>query len=195
MKDILGKRKYHELKPILGRVDFDDFVAVAYEDPEGYSIRVNPVNGETEMMVAGTRNFRDWTSNVYDTWAVNQDVFNKSLLRKAGYSKDHIFKLEQMNVWRTSAQRKYERIAKENHVDVIYGHSRGGALVADMRIEGVEKVGLDAAMASARNKDMFNLNEGGTDQGITGLFDYAIGLTGTNNHSFNLGSAAHKVWK
>lgn len=156
----------------LARKDFDSFVIQAYANKEGYAIRINPITGEKEMMIAGTRTKQDWASNAIET------LENKVL--GTPYTP-----------WRSKATRKYERIAKKEGIDIVYGHSRGGAIVADMNVPAT-KVGLDAAMVLASNKELWNLNEGGTR--VTGLFDRGIGLTGRNNESLDLGKGIHKVW-
>jgi len=92
---------------------------------------------------------------------------------------------------RANYTKRLERIAKEHDVDVIYGHSRGGAIVADMNIPAT-KVGIDAAMLIANNTSELNLSEAGS---LIGLFDAVIGLTGQENEHVDLGNHMHKIWK
>jgi len=96
-----------------------------------------------------------------------------------------------MDPWRYKKTRYLERIAKQEGVDVIYGHSRGAAILADMELpSNTTKVGLDGAMSIAADKDMLNLQE----HGFTGFFDKVIGASGENNVNFDLGPKLHSVW-
>lgn len=145
---------------------FQAFSDRAYKNKSGYAIRINPITGEKEMFIAGTRNKWDWAANLVEV------------------------KYQGRLFYRKRAVAKYQRIADREGVSVIYGHSRGGALVADMRTKdkGVRKYGLDAAMLLANNRDkgMKNYRNAGT-------FDKAIGLTGTNVTQIKTGRF-HKVW-
>lgn len=146
---------------------FDAFAKQAYASKEGYAIRVNPTNGQKEMFVAGTRNVFDWAAN----------------LAEVKY-KGKLF-------YRKRAVAKYQKIAKANGVDVIYGHSRGGALVGDIVAEkGTRKVGLDAATIISGDKRMPNYRQGG----FLGTFDRTIGFTGKNQKIVK-SKRFHKVWK
>lgn len=139
---------------------FDDFVVAAYNSPEGYAVRWNPRTRQKEMIVAGTRYMKDWPVNVMDTFAGQTP-------------------------WYRNAVRKYNRIATKEGVKVVYGHSRGGALVADMK-GPYDKYGLDAAMIMANNKELKN---------YTGksVFDRLIGYGGKRN--IYRRSKFHKVWR
>ena len=53
----------------LDRSKMDEFLTAAYDNPNGYAIRINPMTGKKEMMIAGTRSrndygVRDWVQNV-----------------------------------------------------------------------------------------------------------------------------------
>lgn len=194
--------------------NFATFVKAAYDAPEGYSIRINPATGKKEMMVAGTRDANQWVLNAVDSGLYLGDKAIKTLGNAAVtaaydaaeeifplahvFPKPHIkgvHLLERADPWRQTKQKYYAQIAKENGVDLVYGHSRGGALVADMSLpRGVQKVGLDAAMLIAHNTGMLNINEGGGLNPL-GLFDEAIGLTGKENVTFDASTfSPHKVW-
>lgn len=116
------------------------------------------------MFIAGTRTLSDW----WDNWS---DLSVVKIRR------------------REEEEKRIGRAAIENNPQVVYGHSRGGALLADMVLPPcMQKVGLSAAMSIARNKDMLNLNEGVT-------FDAAIGVTGNNNVKVDFSPEhIHKVW-
>lgn len=123
---------------------FQEFAKEAYSAPDGYSIRINPVTNKKEMFVAGTRDLSQWALNFYD-----------GLLHMYGYGNIQI-----LDIWRFRKQNELGQIATDNGVEVVYGHSRGGALVADMPLnQCTQRVGLDAAMMLAVNKNMVNLNE------------------------------------
>lgn len=204
------------LATVLQDPSFDHFVKDSYHAGAGYSIRINPLSGEKEMMVAGTRDIAQWGLNALDTVTYNADEVLKDTvgraikyeMKKHGLPKSvakfgakfvapgqvNLFK--RLDVWRTRKTRYYEKIARANNVDVVYGHSRGGAIVADMNLpSGMTKLGLDAAMNEAGNKSMINLNEQGGNR-LTSWFDEGIGLGGKNNIGLDQSRwAAHKVWR
>lgn len=149
---------------------FKRFAAFAYTNPAGYAIRTNENTGKKEMFVAGSRGPQDWTQNFQEY-------------------------LGSYNDWRLNKQEFLAEVAQIQNVDVIYGHSRGGALVADMPVPlCIQKVGLDAAMVLARNKDMLNLTESGTGA-LLSTFDTFIARTGRFNVPIDYSPRyPHKVW-
>jgi len=178
-----AKHGHPELfKVTLGDPSFDEFARDAYDsDANGYAIRVNPLTGDKEMFIAGTKppGHGQWALNVWDMPWYN-------LTAATGWKG-----FEVMDPWRYKKTRFFERIAKQEGVDVIYGHSRGAAILADMELpSNTTKVGLDGAMAIAADKDLLNLQE----HGFTGFFDKAIGASGEDNVNFNLGPKFHSVW-
>lgn len=182
----------------IGHDKFGDFVDASYDSPDGYAIRYNPVTGEKEMMVAGTRSGAQWGLNALDTVLYGADkVIDKSLELAEEAVTDglwhhdhHTHFFGKYDVWREKKTKFYEKIAKKNGVEVLYGHSRGGAIVADMQ-HPAKKVGLDSAMLIANNTSMLNFKEGG----LYGAFDSVIGLTGEDNEQMDLGWKMHAVWK
>jgi len=145
---------------------FDKFVKASYDNPEGYSIRWNPLTRKKEMIIAGTRTGRDWIANLGDTlW----EYSNKG---------------SQRTPWMQKVIAKYDKIAKQQGVQVIYGHSRGGSILQDMKFNG-EKFGLNAAMVMGHNKNMRNFRGGS-------VFDKVLGTTGKKNTYRR--SNFHKVW-
>jgi len=216
LKHKVGDDSLQQLQETLADPHFDEFVSDSYNAPEGYTIRINPVTGKKEMMVAGTRHATQWLLNAYDsglygadkaaTTAIN-DIINLPLaaleeiplvgeMIPHPHLKHGVKLFERLDPWRQKKQKYYAQIAKENNVDLVYGHSRGGAMVADMKLpKGTQKVGLDAAMLIAHNTGMKNLNEGGGLNPL-GLFDEAIGLTGKDNVTFDMSTfSPHKVWR
>ena len=180
--------------------DFAEFANAAYENPEGYAVRINPLTGQKEMFIAGTRTQQDWFSNVAEVRPLGGGLITRTefghladTLQSSGGWEHHA------TPWRDEAQKKYEAIAEEEGIEVIYGHSRGGAIVADMDLPGsVQKVGLDAAMVIADNKDMYNYYEAG--EGVRGWrwiksrFDAMIGISGKHNKHLDKSSRFHQVW-
>jgi len=167
------------IKRTIADVSFDRFVKAAYASKDGYSIRINPITNKREMLVAGTRSLSQWALNAYD-----------GLLHKYGLGFIQI-----LDPWRFQTQAKFSKIASLGEIDVIYGHSRGGAIVADMKLPPcTQRVGLDAAMMIAKNKNMVNLNEGGS-LNPTAVFDQFIGQTGKHNVTVDYSPYyPHKVW-
>ena len=169
------------LRKTISHESFQYMMRHAYNNPEGWSFRINPLTMKNEMFVTGTRTLNDWGMNILDFGLHNSTnpLLNPSL-----------------NIWRECHQNKLAEIAKKLNVQVIYGHSRGGALVADMDLpKEIQKVGLSAAMLLARNKNMINLNEGGGINPL-GFFDEVIGQTGRNNINMDFSPMVpHRVWK
>lgn len=194
MANAINDRNEKVLKEILQRDDFDSFVNDAYKNPEGYTIRMNPVTGEKEMFIAGTRNMGDWGSNVIES--VNALILDNPILRHEyneyveenaylpGALKERAF--SRATGWRVRASRKYSEIAEREGVKVVYGHSRGGAIVADMDTKAT-KVGLDSATVIADNKDMLNIRE-------RRWFDHIIGVGSKQSLVWDKGNTFHHVW-
>jgi len=142
----------HDLNDTLQGIrnqDFEIFSQKAYDNADGYSLRRNPLTGETEMFVAGTRTTPDWIADVYEG-------LNKNAPAK----------------YRDKYVKKLEDIAKYNHVTVIYGHSRGGAIVNQMNVPGASVLELDGADNIDRGSNVtWNIIQ---DQ----MFDHAISNKG-----------------
>lgn len=178
---------------------FKHFADRAYASEEGYAIRVNPYTGEKEMFVAGTKNLSQWGLNLVDTGLVQGDealtIARNDLLPFLSNRKNVKF-FERLDIPRQRKQKLLSKIAQDESIRVVYGHSRGGAIVADMRVDA-DKIGLDAAMIIASNKDMTNYEEGA--QKVTEIrpltwMDEAIGLTGKDNVHMDMSWKPHQVW-
>lgn len=183
---------------------FGIFAKDAYKSEKGYAIRINPNTGEKEMFIAGTRHGSQWGLNILDSITYGADkfinsIYNAEVAPELGLPESHMKMLGRLDVWREQKQRDFERIAYEQGVDVIYGHSRGGAMAADLNMYKGKKIkakriGLDAAMLLANKTHTLNLNEGGGWNPL-GLFDEAIGITGQRNVTFDLSTwQPHQVW-
>lgn len=119
--------KNHDLNYVLDNIQtdsFDKFSQAAYDSDTGYAIRKNPYTGETEMFVKGTSDTIQWIQDVTD--ARNQFGPTYEPIRDAY--------VEELN-----------EAAKAAGVTVVYGHSRGGALVDQMRVPGAAFLELDGA--------------------------------------------------
>ena len=191
--------KFHEesYEETLRNPDFDSFVQDGYK--KGYTIRTNPRTGKKEMFVAGSRSIGDWVLNAVDAGLYGVENLVSPLVDEVweegtslpAESRPHLDKLD---VFRQYGQWRLGRIARREDVDVVYGHSRGGAMVADMNVGTADKVGVDSAMWIAREKDMVNFNEGGEWLHPTSYFDLALGVTGKKNVTLNYGSKVHHAW-
>lgn len=175
-------------KQYLSDAKVSEFMNAAYESPDGYSIRVNPLTGKKEMFIAGTRSrggdfaIRDWLQNAAE------GIHHAPLLEEGvdSFFGEGTFEgLDVIGSW-SEAQRdkgsaRYSEIAKDNGVEVVYGHSRGAAVMSGMK-GGFIKVGLDGASAIGHDDEYVNIVQ------RWGLFDRAIGL----GHKGNIGVGGRK---
>lgn len=186
------------LDKTLADPEFEEFSKLAYTSKKGYAIRVNPRTGQKEMFIAGTRStgqhvLNVWDGILYNTQAIFGDELDHTWENETGLPSWTRPDITFFDPWRKYKTDQFEQIARREGVDVIYGHSRGGAIVADMDVDDhVVKIGLDSAMIIAEHKDMVNYNEWGTTP--SGVFDGFIGLTGKDNRTKNLGDEFHHAW-
>lgn len=173
-------------KEVLADPSFQAFMAKAYAKKEGYAIRRNPFNGKKEMAIAGSRSMTDHAKNAFEFWG--QHLAHRPM--------DRLVYKAVRNRYRNPAIKKFTKAVIENDVDIVYGHSRGGAILADMKIpRDIRKVGLDAAMIIADNKKMRNYRQSFYHGGPTAVFDLGIGATGRDNIGYTTRKRFHKVWK
>lgn len=179
-------------RDIIGTEDFGKSFDIAYDRKgstfrdTGLAYRINPLTGEKEMFVAGSQGLVDWVFNFSNAVSYG---FEKSF----GPYLDYQWKrrripfrrprLDAINRDRYRQQHGIARMAKKHNVDVMYGHSRAGALVADSPFDG-EKYGLDAAMILAKNTGMKNYRR-------PGVFDAILGISGTKNEVVDSGRSIH----
>lgn len=161
------------LKSTIASPSFQNFAGLAYALPSGFAVRINENTNKKEMFVAGSRTMTDWKNNLSE------------------YTRNGLY-----DEWRLNKQEQIADIAAKEKVDVVYGHSRGGALVADMPLPMcTQKIGLDAAMVLAGNKDMLNLTESGTGNWGSS-FDKMLARTGRYNVPVDFSPwSPHRVWK
>lgn len=103
---------------------FGDFADKAYKAKRGYAIRRNPTTGEKEMFVRGTtfkRGGVEWLQNLAEAPGFANVGLGEQLV---GDFSRHI---------RGKYSKFLSGIAKKERVTVIYGHSRGGAVVNDRK--------------------------------------------------------------
>jgi len=132
----------------------------AYSSPSGYSIRKNPYTGEVEMFVRGTtfkRGGAEWAQNLLESPVGAMVATPWHALSKYGRERHSNY---------------LSKIARDKGVDVIYGHSRGAAIVVDMNVPGATKVGVDGAMMLTKRRYQGNMVNYRQSQ----FFDAAIGM-------------------
>ncbi len=179
--DIMRARPHaniEQLTKTFGNESFANFAEIAYHQKNGMAIRVNPMNGQKELFVAGTRDATDWMHNALNVPMANIKFGSHNLLW--------------LDKRREKRIRQIERAIQKYDVDVVYGHSRGAALVADVKAEHVQKIGLDGAMLLAGNKKMLNIQDRSTIPSAS--FDKLIGIGGKSNVGVRLGKKFHHAW-
>jgi len=148
------------IKRVTSNQPFHRFANKAYSAPHGYAIRVNKRTGEKEMFVRGTtfrRGGVEWLQNIAE-----------SPLSYAGGLVPTISRDVSKHF-----RRKYSKflsdIARKEKVDVIYGHSRGAAVVEDMHVPGATKLALDGATILNQRSTITNYRQSQLFDGIIGL--------------------------
>lgn len=165
----------------------DHGVAQSYKNPDGVYIRTNPETGYKEMFVRGTtfKHFGyEWFQNTTEgamrlfEKAANFMNVNEHNVKSA----EHL-----VNNIRDNYSDYVEHLAESNNVDVIYGHSRGGAVISKLDGEKYKLIGLDAATAIGyENSDLLNIR-------ANQIFDKGIGL-GHKNEVVVKGVPFHAVF-
>jgi len=126
-----------DVKRVVANKSFDNFANKAYKAKRGYALRVNPKTGEKEMFVRGTtfrRGGVEWLQNIVESPMSSMVGGLGSTI--SGDVSRHF-------------RRKYSKfltgVARKNKVDVVYGHSRGAAVIQDMNVPDATKLALDGA--------------------------------------------------
>lgn len=155
-----GDPKYW--KDFMHASDMSSFMNAAYDSPDGYSIRVNPLTGMKEMMIAGThspttvKGMKEWASNIAE--GLDSATFHA------------IPVLNDVTVHREAFGEKLAQIAADEGVQVVYGHSRGAAIMSHFDETKFIGIGIDGATYIGEAKQKFiNVNAGKQ------VFDRAIG--------------------
>lgn len=141
----------------------DKFKDEAYKRKEGYSVRTNPFTGNKELFIAGTRSGGEWLQNIVE------GAEHAGLPSAAGWLSERSK--------RRYADRLEEIIEKEG-VTVVYGHSRGAAIMSLIGSPGVTKVGIDGASFIGDKENYLNIIQ---SRSITGLGDNLIAAGHHNN--------------
>jgi len=160
-----------------------DFRRTAYQADAGYSIRYNALTGQNEMFVAGSRkSVRDWTQNLAEgarSIARHPLVRNvvtagsiltgqpEILAAYSTYAANAELAGDVSIEYRKQFAKQLQDQAKLYDVKVIYGHSRGAAVMSDIQFDGV-KIGLDGFTEGVDNVDFINITNAG------GLIDKTI---------------------
>lgn len=138
-----------------------DFMADSYESGDGYVIRLNPLTGKKEMMIAGThpatsvKGAKEWVQNLMEA---TENVVGRN--RLSTHSEHHRNKF---------ADRLID-IAQEEDVEVVYGHSRGAAIASHFP-EEFTVIGIDGASSIGERRPYINLIQ---SRGPLGTFDNII---------------------
>lgn len=135
--------------------EFNDGMNIAYNNKHGYSIKY--INGEKVMFVSGSRNHMDWALNAVDTVVPQRLQFITNRTAK-----------------------NLDQIARKEGVDVVVGHSRGGQIVSKMS-GSYQKLGVDAAMINAKDKNMMNIAQKGA---LDRFIDRGFGRRATKYSKF-----------
>lgn len=155
----LGSKEYWPM--YFKNSELTAFKESAYKSPGGYSIRTNPWTGYKELFIAGTRGGKDWLQNVAEGSAIV--VANVYSDVSDSFTQIYVEQLEQ--------------VIKDNDIEVVYGHSRGAAIMSKLQSPNLIKVGLDAATIIGDSDDYLNISQ---TVSPSGLFDNLIGMGHTN---------------
>lgn len=156
----------------------NDFKSAAYGDPTGLSTRFNPVNGKHELFIAGTRTGREWVQNLIEGAAHTASGFltvAEKVVSAAGLIpelKDISMETEQAIMLadegieftnysehaRDAFSEKIDALIEEEGIDVVYGHSRGAAILSGLHSD-VVKIGIDGASYIGHHGDYLNIVE------------------------------------
>jgi len=148
------------IKRLVSNDRFRSFAKQAYSSKHGYAIRENKSTGEKEMFVRGTtfkRGGIEWVQNVLESPA---SALAGGGFGLAGDVSRHI---------RNKHAKFLGDIARKNNVDVIYGHSRGAAIVEEMHVPGAVKLGLDGATLLNRHTTISNYRQRQAFDGLIGV--------------------------
>lgn len=181
-----------DIRDYIGTKHFKTGFDMAYEKKgkkfrdTGLHYEINPLTGEKEMFVAGSQGITDWIFNLTNAISYGTEKTIGKYLDKHWNQLHLPFsrpKFYHLNPDRRRQQIGISRMATKHGVDVMYGHSRAGALVADTPFSG-RKYGLDSAMILAENVGMKNYRR-------DSYFDAVLGLSGKDNIKVSTGRSIH----
>lgn len=141
--------------------ELNAFKESAYNAPGGYSIRTNPYTGHKELFIRGTVSMSDWIQNVADgSHLIGQEKVS---------AVSHDFTQQWVD--------ELEQVIADNGIEVVYGHSRGAAVMSAIKSPNVIKIGIDGATAIGEKGDYLNISQ---SLSPSGLFDNLIGMGHSN---------------
>lgn len=177
------KHPYHEgFKKVMKTNQFDSGWNESYNSPYGYAI--NKIGKRKVMYVSGSRDARDWAGNL----ELPMDVLANfaPFLRPLASGGTWVNR-----VYAPRTIKRLDKIARDQKVDVVLGHSRHGGLVSRLptRMRHYRTGGLDAAMVlnNPFNKYQnsmpnYHQSRGPGLKGFTGaLLDPVLAIGGRNN--------------
>lgn len=144
---------------VVNHPNFVSFANEAYSSPGGYAIRINNRTGEKEMFVRGTtfkRGGVEWVQNILESPVTANSGLGTTI------SRDVSVKL------RRQYSKRLSDVARRHGVSIIYGHSRGAAVVEDMKVPGSVKLALDGATILNSRSTIQNYRQRQIFDGIIG---------------------------
>jgi hypothetical protein len=158
-----------------------DFMMDAYNSDKGYAVKRNPTTGLNEMFVAGThkpttkKGVKEWVQNI------GEGVEHLTLTDNKRFN---VFTHHRQNF-----AHKLEDAAHSEKVDVVYGHSRGAAIISDFEAkDDFIFIGLDGATGITREHDnILNILHKGD------LFDNAIAAHDKHSRNIHVPGKFHNV--
>ncbi|BAJ40165.1 hypothetical protein [Protobacilladnavirus tenuis] len=178
-----------------------EFSAAAYSAPSGVAIRVNPHTGLKEAFIAGTRGPLDWGRNIIEgadsivSAGLHKvtNIMPKGELRNKAEAAANV--LENVSVpgriSKILTRSEGEELAetfREEGVQVIYGHSRAGAILQYFPEEEFTTIALDGA--NIVGHDPMSAPNFSSDD----IFSRTIGI-GSRKRVELPGRSFHKAWE
>lgn len=198
--DDVGRQYFTQFMDL---ADIRSFRASSYTSNAGTAIRWNAALQCNEMFIPGTHwlDPRDHLQNIAEgASALARNKFLEGVVTTAATVFEQPELIEAYQEYKQYAiaagdaskefRRKYAdelaQLAKKYNVKVIYGHSRGAAVMSDMNVEGAVKIGLNGATELVDgDPDFVNfVNKGGLP-----IFDWLIskkkGRVGLKSRGFH----------
>lgn len=142
--------------------NMNNFKQKAYDSPGGAAIRVNPITGEKEMFIAGSRTGKDIRESM--------TLFAKSFVH-AKFGPLSQFGQDVVAEKQADAEFLIE-LARENGVKVVYGHSAGSVLASYFPQDEFKVIGINGATRLHEDRDIVNIRD-------NTILDMAISKRGT----------------
>jgi hypothetical protein len=138
--------------PYLDKTGMGEYIQKAYDAKSGLAFRIDPVTGENQMAISGSRNLFDWGANFLES----QGPLKINELNPMHHAALAVRKKRAAQIL---------RIAEKANVDRIIAHSRGSAVASDMDTK-IPIMALDGATRienhhTKNRKTFLNLSTGG----------------------------------